>query len=333
MQMRANSGERAESVAEDPDAQGFFFLRVAAIWASATLPIARIVAPGLRGTANDATVVVWQRIAATASYALALLFFAVAIESSAQLLRKEHALRGLRGLVVAGTLVTMALSAPAFARRLPAQPATVLVLSASVVVVVAAVRALAIARTRAVGLVLAVFGVAALLRLFGWQLAVAAGEQVNSRLYDVSRAIASVGVVLEAVGQLAAVAWLGTRRRIWGQLLTSAAILAGFGITWGATLGIHHDATVWQSVLHTALLEAPGVPSPFGLSAVATFLFAASFPLAIVATVQRGEDARAGWALALILISHGAFDAPLRALAAVSAAVALIAADNGTRRA
>jgi hypothetical protein len=133
-----------------------------------------------------------------------------------------------------------------------------------------------------------------------------------------------LAVAFEAAGQLAAVAWLGTRRKALGQVLTSGAVILGFVLTYFATLGVHHDAPEWQSVLHTALLEAPGLPAPFHMSAVATFLFAASFPLAIVAAMQRGEDARAGSILALALVSHGAFDAPLRALAAVAAAVALL---------
>ena len=144
----------------------------------------------------------------------------------------------------------MALAAPAFVRRLPSSPAIVLVLSATVVVLVAATRSLATAKTRAVGLVLGLFGLAALVRLFGWQLAVAAGEHVNSRLYEVSRGIASLGVICEAAGQLAAVTWLGTRRRIVGQVLTSIAILVGFGLTWQAARSTADPVMSVRGALH-----------------------------------------------------------------------------------
>lgn len=306
-----------------------FLLRAAALWAAFSMPISRIVAPGLRGNATDMVVVSWQLVAATASYALAFLLGAVAVESSALLLRRDHHVRGLRGLVLAGTLVTMALVAPAFLRRLPPQPALVLVLAAAIVVLVATSRAIASPKTRAIALVMSCFAVAALVRLFAWQLAVAAGEQVSDKLYAISRGIATAGVVFEAAAQLAAVAWLGTRGRVFGQVLTVVAIAIGFFLTWAATMGVHHDAARWQSVLHTALLEAQGVPPAFALTAVATFLLASSYPLAIASVAQRGADARLGSALALALVAHGAFDAPLRALAAVAAAVALLARDDG----
>lgn len=301
-----------------------FFLRTAAIWSAFTMPFARLVAPGVRGNASDVVVVSWQLVAATVSYALVFLLAGVCMDGAAQLLRKDHHVRGLRGVVLAGTLVTMALVAPAFLHRLPAQPEIVLVLAACVVVLVATSRALVVPKTRALALVMALFGLAALIRLFAWQLAVAAGDQVSDRLYSISRNIASVGVLLEAGAQLAAVAWLGTRGRVAGQALTVVAVALGFFLTWGATTGVHHDAARWQAILHTALLEAQGIPAPVGLSAVATFLFASSFPLAFVAMLQRGEDSRLGSALALAFIAHGAFDAPLRALAAVAAAIAIL---------
>lgn len=301
-----------------------FFLRTAAIWSAFTMPLARLVAPGLRGNASDVVVVAWQLVAATASYGLAFLLAGVCMDGSSQLLRKDHHVRGFRGVILAGTLVTMALVAPAFLHRLPPQPEIVLVLASCIVVLVATSRALVIPKTRALALAMALFGLAALIRLFAWQIAVAAGDQLSDRLYTTSRSIASVGVLLEAGGQLAAVAWLGTRGRLTGQALTVIAIAIGFFLTWGATTGVHHDATRWQSVLHTALLEAQGIPAPLGLSAVATFLLASSFPLAFAAMLQRGEDSRMGSALALALVAHGAFDAPLRALAAVAAAIALL---------
>jgi hypothetical protein len=318
------SASTDEAPAAAPRAAPGFLLRTAAIWAALTMPVVRIMAPGVRGNASDAVVVGWQLLAATASYALALLLSAIAIEGSAHLLRRDHPIRGLRAVVLSGTLVTMALVAPAFLRRLPSQPAIVLTLAACIVVLVATSRALAAAETRAVALVLALFGLAALVRLFAWQLAVAAGDQLSDRLYGASRVVASAGVVLEAGGQLAAVAWLGTRGRVSGQVLTVLAVGTGFFLTWGATLGVHHDAARWQAILHTALLEAQGIPAPLALSAVATFLLAASYPLAFVAMLQRRGDARMGSVLVLALIAHGAFDAPLRALAAVAAGIALV---------
>lgn len=315
--------------AATPRDQAGFVLRSAAIWAALTLPLSRIVAPGLRGNAPDAMVRLWELLAAVASYGLVLLLGSVIVEASGHLLRKDHYLRGFRGVVLAAAFVSMALVGLACWRRLPAQPTIVMVLASSVVVLVTTGRTLAVPKLRALALVMGLFALAALVRLFAWQLAVAAGEQMNDRLYGTSRGIASVGVVFEAAAQLAAVAWLGTRVRVrtWGQVTTVVAIAIGFFLTWGATVGVHSDAARWQSILHTAMVEAQGIPAPYGLSAVATFLAASTFPLIIVAMSQRGDGERAGSALALALVAHGAFDAPLRAFAAAAAAVAILATE------
>jgi len=99
------------------------------------------------------------------------------------------------------------------------------------------------------------------------------------------------------------------------------AIAAAFVVTWGAAQGVHGDARFWQSVLHTALADAAGVPPPYGLNAVATFLTSAGILLALVALLQRTRVTIVVSALALALIARGAFDAPLRALAACAAAI------------
>lgn len=315
------------AAAAPPRYDAGFLVRTTALGAALSMPLARVIAPGLRGIATDSVVVTWQIVAATISYALAFLLGAVAAEGAAGLLRRDTT-RGLRGLVLVGTLVTMALVAPAFVRRLPPQPEIVLILSASIVVLATSSRALGMPKLRAAGLVMALFALAALVRLFAWQLAVAAGEQVSDRLYTVSRVIATAGVVFEAAGQLAAVAWLGTRGKLTGQVLAVLSVISGFGLTWAATMGMHHEATTWQVVLHTAFLEAQTVPPPFGLSAASTFLLAASYPLALLAAAQRGASARGGCVLALALLAHGSFDAPIRALAAVAAAVALLSSDD-----
>jgi hypothetical protein len=95
-------------------------------------------------------------------------------------------------------------------------------------------------------------------------------------------------------------------------------------LTWNAARGAGDFAAPWQSALHVALGGVPGLPQPFGLSALAVFLVIASILLALVAVVQPGESAGVVFALSLSLLGRGAFDAPLRALAATAAALWLM---------
>jgi hypothetical protein len=93
-----------------------------------------------------------------------------------------------------------------------------------------------------------------------------------------------------------------------------------FALTWGVALGVHSGAAPWNAILHTALADAPGVPPPYGVDALATFLVPASLLLALVAAAQPKQVPAVVTAVALALVSRGLFDAPLRALCAVVAA-------------
>jgi hypothetical protein len=172
-----------------------------------------------------------------------------------------------------------------------------------------------------VGVVLALFAFAAFVRLGSWEIAAAAGERASIRLYGIGQTLATVAVVLEGLGQLTAAAWLGTRGKLTGQLMSSAAIAGAFILTWGAAQGVHGGASFWQAVMHSALADAAGNPHPVaGIIAMATFLVPASVLLALVSVAQPGQVVVVVSALALALLSRGALDAPLRALAIVAAA-------------
>jgi hypothetical protein len=119
---------------------------------------------------------------------------------------------------------------------------------------------------------------------------------------------------------MVAVTWLTARSRSAGQLGATGALIAAFVATWGVARGVHSGASPWQAILHTALADAPGVPPPYGLDAVATFLVPASLLLALVSAAQPKQVGGIVATVALALVSRGAFDAPLRALCAVAAA-------------
>ncbi len=169
---------------------------------------------------------------------------------------------------------------------------------------------------------LALLAFGAVARLGGWWLAVYAGDAASVHLFSMSRGLATSGIFFEAAAQLVAVTWLSTRSRGGGlgQLGAFVALGGAVLLTWGVARGVHSGAALWQAVLHTALADAPGVPPPYGLDALATFLVPASLLLAAVTALQPKQVVAIVVATALALVSRGAFDAPLRALCIVVAA-------------
>jgi hypothetical protein len=213
---------------------------------------------------------------------------------------------------------------------LPAEPTIGLALVAGIVALTAAWRATQAPHTRALAIVIALLALAAVVRIGAWELATMAGERASPAWYRVSRAMATVAVVNEGLAQLMAAAWIGSRGR-GGILLPTLAALGAFAVTWGAAQGVHADAPRWASALHTALADLQALPAPYGLSAGQSFLLASSALLGLASVLQGAHTAPLAGALALALVSRGAFDAPLRALAIVAAAEWAVAASFDER--
>jgi hypothetical protein len=307
-----------------------WLLRVASFSAVAAGVMGLIVAPGVRGNASERAVVGTEWTSAALAYFLDGLLVALLLWGALELVRtRAIGVLPRVALVTAGAAV-VAMTSPGLRDRLPV-PLSLLVAAAAAVAAIAggyvSVRAL---HTRALGGVLFALAFAAVARLAAWELATAAGERGSVQLFATSRIFATAGVLLEASAQMVAITWLTARSRAAGQLGSTAALIAAFVATWGVARGVHSGASPWQAILHTALADAPGVPPPYGLDAVATFLVPASLLLAFVSAAQPKQVAAIVATVALALVSRGAFDAPLRALCAVAAAqwAALACADE-----
>ncbi|WP_394846701.1 hypothetical protein LZC95_04445 [Pendulispora brunnea] len=314
-----------------PVVRSTWILRVAAVCGVVAALLGRIIAPGLRGNASENVVVFWDRAAAVSSYAMSCILIATLLMGLFEVSRRPRLGFGVRIATVISVGIVVATVLPAFQRRLPLALAVLMSIATSSLAISAALNSLRSAHTRAVGAVLGFFGVAALVRLFAWELAVVAGDHASANLYGWSRVAATGAVVFEGIAQLIAAAWLGTRTRLLGQIMSSVAVAAAFVVTWGAARGAQPGAEPWQAVLHTSLGEAVGVPPSYGLGAIATFLVAASILFAVVAVLQRRQVVTITSALALALIGRGAYDAPLRALAAAAAAVWMMLAFSDDR--
>ena len=286
-----------------------------------------VVAPGVQGYASDASVEWCEHAAAVFSYAMAILAIAAIGAAITELAFTRRAESMSGALVVSGAPLVVVLLVVAItrARVLPDAPypwqlAIGIALVAASVASTAAWRGMQGAHTRALAIAISSFTMAALVRVGAWELARVAGEHGSAQLGAVSRAVVTLGVFLEAAAQAVTVAWIGSRGKL-GLVLSSLAAILAFGVTWGAASGAHADAPVWASVLHAALADASPLPAPYALSAAQSFLSASAIFLAAAALALRAQPAALTSAFALALVSRGAFDVPLRAVAIVAAAL------------
>jgi hypothetical protein len=321
---------RSDVPPSSPGLAAAWLLRVAAFAAVAAGVTGVLVAPGLRGNASESVVVEADLTSAALGYFLVALLVALVLWGAVELVRARSISVLPRVALICTGILVMFLSAPGLGGRLEPRVAVPLASGAIVAAIAGAYVSARAPHTRAVAGVLFALAFAAIARLAAWELAQAAGERASVHLYGVSRGLATAGVLFEAFAQLVAVTWLGTRSKVTGQLGWMLALAGAVVLTWGVARGIQPDASRWQAVLHTALADAPGLPPPYRLDAVATFLAPAALLLAFASAAQPKQVVALVATISLALVSRGSFDAPLRALCAVAAALwaALACADE-----
>jgi hypothetical protein len=295
-------------------------LVLAAVVGAAAKLLAVLVAPGMRGVASQHAMELTETVSATLSYTFAALLVALICGGSFELARVRKVGVASRGSVVAISGLAVALASPAVVQRLHTAAALALALVASVIALVAAVATVRVAHTRAVGAVLGMFALSGVLRPVAWEVTAFAGERASLGLYQGGRGLATFAVAVQALGALLAAAWLGTRSPLRGRLLANLAIVIAFGVTYLAAHDAGDAPSAIEAVLRGSLSQATGVPLPYGLASIAAFLVPATILLALVSLVQRAQPRVVLGALALALLSHGAFDVPLQALAITAAA-------------
>jgi hypothetical protein len=296
-----------------------WLLRVTCVVGAVAAALGRVIGPGLQGNAPEATVLGWERASHVTGYLFWLMLSTLVVRSALEVGRVSRIGGFTRLLNMASAGIVVAVLFRALSGRLEVPLAVLLAAAAILAAQSGGLRALRAPQTRAVGGVLLFMSSAAMLRLVAWQLASVAGESASPSLYDGSRVLATAAVVLEGLGQLLAVTWMGSRSRLRGQLPAAFAVAVAFVVTWSAARGAHGGASLMQAVLHHGLGDAPGVPPPFQLGAFATFLVPSGTLLALVAVFQPTPLAAVPCAASLALLAHGGYDVPLRALAATAA--------------
>jgi hypothetical protein len=318
-QQKSASG-RERVPPSSPPLSSSWLLRAAAFVAVAAAAMGVIIAPGTHGNTSEQVVVRADWVSACLGYFLFWLVVPLAMWGGVELVRARGVSWAARTALIGGGVVVVVLSMAGLKVRLEAGNAVALSAGAAVAAIAAAYSAARAPHTRAIAGILFAFAFAAIARIGAWELATAAGDVASMRLFRWGQIAATAAVLFEASGQLFAVIWIWTRSRFSGQLGAAAALVATVAIMLGVRSGMHSGAALWQSVLHTALADAAGVPSPLWFDALAVFLVPASLLLALVAAAQPKQVVTVVATVALALVSRGSFDAPLRALCAVVAA-------------
>jgi hypothetical protein len=316
---RRDDQERG-AVPTSPALSWGWLLRATSLVAIAAAAMGTLVTPGIRGNASDAVVVAVEQCSSTLGYALLLLLVGLTCLATIALVRaREIGVASRTGLMLgAGTVSAAALSN--LDGRVPIEIPFVAAAATIIAVLAGAYCAARAAQTRAVGGLLVALGFAAVCRLGAWLLATRAGDAASVQMFAYGRDLATAAVLFEASGQLLAATWLGSRGTWGAQISVTGALAGAWLVTWCAAKGIEAGAPQWQSVLHAALESAAGSPRPYGLDRIEILLIPASLLLALVGALQRKTLVAVLTALALMLVSRGCFDAPLRALCAVAAA-------------
>jgi hypothetical protein len=297
-----------------------WLLRAAAIVAVLAAASGIIVAPGIRGNGAEAAVVVSDGVASTLGCFLFLLLVPIIVLGGVELLRTRDVSPPAKAVLMLGGVLAIGLSYPALRdRSLPPIPVW-LSAGTAITALVGAYCAARAPHTRALAGVLSLGAFAAIARLGAWILATRAGDVASPSMFGYGQDLATLAVLLEACAQLFAVMWLGTRGRWGGQLGSFLALAGAYVLTQGVARGMHSGASPWQAMLHTALADAPGVPPPYGLQSLATFIVPASLLLALVAALLVEQVDAVVATMALTLIARGSFDVPLCALCVVAAA-------------
>jgi hypothetical protein len=291
-----------------------------------------VVLPGMRGVALQRTVEVCEVASAALSFTVVALLVALVCASSFEVARVSRVGMGVRGAVVGISGLVVALASPAIVMRLPTIASLAMALTTSTIACVGGVVALRAPQTRALGALLIALSFCAVLRVTGWELASVGGAEANPRIYDAGRVLATVGVAVHTLAILLATAWLSARSRFRGRILANGALLLAFGITYLAARTTETTPSAAEAILRTSLGEAALAPAPYFLAGVSAFLVPASILLALVSLVQRSPSPGVAAMLALALLSHGAFDVPLQALAALAATQWAILAMAAGRR-
>jgi hypothetical protein len=286
--------------------------------------VGRSIAPALRGAREGLDQVIWYAdlSGGLASYLFAFIGLSALIVELMMTFRERRLRVVYRVAALVLGVAVISLVAPAFREPLTERASIVAALASGLVAIFASFEAISVPRTRALGVLLATAGLAALLHLGATMLAWYAGEHALYRVATISRVLATGSVLFDTIALLTAFAWLTTRTHpatVWGAriALFAACVLAAGA----ARVGPQEGGPLWQVVTYRAVERLLSVPPPYVWVPYRYALETCAPLLALVAVLSRGQIPAVVGALALALIARPTTDVPLSALALTLAAL------------
>jgi hypothetical protein len=233
------------------DAGSTFSLRHVAMAGLAASVLGRALGPALRGARDgmDRIIMYADLIGSAATYLFAFAAIAGVVVQLAHTLHDHRLGRWHRSLSMALGAGVLFLTAPALRQTLSDRASIAMGTMSALLALVAARAALPVGRTRAVGLVLGMTGLAALSHIAATTLAWYAGDRALYRLALSARGLATASVVFDGLALLAALTWISTRDRKVNAWATRICLLVAMTIVWGAARGAGEAAPDRKSVV------------------------------------------------------------------------------------
>jgi hypothetical protein len=187
---------------------------------------------------------------------------------------------------------------------------------------ISALPALRMPRTRAAGLVLITVTCGSIVSATGRIIALYASHQARAGMFELARAIATLGLALDAASLCLVAIWLLRRFRFGFAAVLAIATVSALVVWLGAREG---DASSLPLVVGRALSALTAHPDPFIGSGVRYFVEAAAISLAAV-TLWLEWSTGIGAALCFALLARVSGDVPLCSLMLMLAALSAVRA-------
>lgn len=231
-----------------------------------------------------------------------------------------------RVLLVAQTTVVLVLAVPASRFRLSPFACFFLGIVACSAAISGAFEGLREPRSRALGIVLGLTGLAGTARVVSAGLIAIPSAEQATRLLPLSHVLSTASVIIHALALLVTLAWLGSRKRKTISIGTMFALATAMFVTWAAASGAKPNAYGWM--VFAARFQDQLIALPLSaLPRVVDGFVAVLGPIvAAAALMNRGQMATVVGSVALALTAGTVVDVPghalIMALAALSTALA-----------
>jgi hypothetical protein len=274
-----------------------------------------LVVPSLRGNASEALVVPVEKTSAFFSYASVGLVVALVCAAAFELAKAKGVPLLGRVVSVLGAGMTLAVTSPALSSRLPPVASFALDLVTSLTVLLLSAVAASKKEGRAFALMGLCFALSSIVKVASFQMALDAAEKTHWTTFAVARNMGRLALLLEGLGQLAAITfWVqaGAQR---GRIASVAAGVLALVLTCVTMLGARNG----NHALRTALIDVQWGQVLHGLPLVSAWLASLAFALAASAFALPRRLGAMPALFALLLVSRARYDIPASALFASAA--------------